>query len=176
MTWLSCDSFFAKAPVRGGTGTGPNPTDRAKQGVKRSLLVDQCGGPISTIVAPANVHDSKLLKPTLDASLLSLCTGTRNRTSHLCLDKGYDTPAVRDICEQHRVTAHIRRIGEESRKLRGHPTKTPRRWVAERTGAWYNQCRGLATRHERKAENYEGLCHLRNALIWCSRIGAEIGW
>jgi transposase len=87
LTWLSCDTVFAKAPVKGGTGTGPNPTDRAKQGVKRSLLVDQCGGPLAVIVAPANVHDSKLLENTLSSALVPRCTGAKNRTSHVCLDK-----------------------------------------------------------------------------------------
>jgi transposase len=77
---------------------------------------------------------------------------------------------------RHRVKGHIRRIGEETKSFRGHPTKAARRWVVERTGAWYNQCRGLATRYERKAENYLGLCYLRNALIWSTRIAAEIGW
>lgn len=45
---------------------GPNPTDRAKNGVKRSLLVEADGGPLSVIVAGANVPDYfKLLEDTL---------------------------------------------------------------------------------------------------------------
>src|SRR5688572_13493554 len=40
---------------------GPNPTDRAKMGVKRSLLVEADGGPLSVVVAGANVPDFKLL-------------------------------------------------------------------------------------------------------------------
>ena len=47
---------------------GPNPTDRGKAGTKRSLLVDGEGGPLSIVVAGANVHDAKLLEATLDAS------------------------------------------------------------------------------------------------------------
>ena len=46
---------------------GPNPTDRGKAGTKRSLLVDGEGGPLSIVVAGANVHDAKLLEATLDA-------------------------------------------------------------------------------------------------------------
>ena len=42
-------------------GVGPNPTDRGKAGVKRSLLVAGAGGPLSIVVAGANVHDAKLL-------------------------------------------------------------------------------------------------------------------
>ena len=46
---------------------GPNPTDRAKNGVKRSLLVEADGGPLAVVVAGANVHDTKLLEATLEA-------------------------------------------------------------------------------------------------------------
>ena len=51
----------------GGDLIGPNPTDRGKAGIKRSLLVDGQGGPLSITVAGANVHDAKLLEATLDA-------------------------------------------------------------------------------------------------------------
>jgi putative transposase len=33
---------------------GPNPTDRGKNGVKRSLLVEQDGGPLAVGIAGAN--------------------------------------------------------------------------------------------------------------------------
>ena len=39
---------------------GPNPTDRGKAGTKRSLLVDGEGGPLSIVVAGANVHETPL--------------------------------------------------------------------------------------------------------------------
>ena len=37
--WQAMDGVITKAPL-GGKKTGPNPTDRAKSGTKRSLLVD----------------------------------------------------------------------------------------------------------------------------------------
>ena len=46
----------------GEKGTGPNPTDRAKSGTKRSLLVDGKGVPLSVSVDGANRHDMKLTK------------------------------------------------------------------------------------------------------------------
>ena len=39
---------------------GPNPTDRVKKkGVKRSILVEADGGPLSVVIAGANVRDDK---------------------------------------------------------------------------------------------------------------------
>ena len=49
---------------------GPNPTDRAKNGVKKSLLVEADGGPLAIVVAGANVPDAKLLARTIEAIVL----------------------------------------------------------------------------------------------------------
>src|SRR5207237_2922862 len=49
---------------------GPNPTDRAKPGTKKSVVVDADGGPLGAVIAGANVHDTKLLADTLDAIVL----------------------------------------------------------------------------------------------------------
>jgi len=62
----SCRCSDGQSPL-GGDHIGPNPTDRGKAGVKRSLLVEAAGGPLGVIVAGANVHDTKLLASTLEA-------------------------------------------------------------------------------------------------------------
>ena len=91
---------------------GPNPTDRGKAGTKRSLLVDGEGGPLSIVVAGANVHDAKLLEATLDAIVVERPQPTEEEPQHLCLDKGYD-PSGRGAAAGHGYREHIRRIGEE---------------------------------------------------------------
>ena len=53
-----------------GEDVGPNPTDCAKNGVKRSLLAQKDGGPLPIVVAPANMPDAKLLAQTIDAIVL----------------------------------------------------------------------------------------------------------
>jgi hypothetical protein len=42
--------------------TGPNPTDRGKQRVKRSLLTETSGIPIAVVIDGANRHDMKLVR------------------------------------------------------------------------------------------------------------------
>src|SRR5215210_4597157 len=54
----------------GGDLIGPNPTDRAKPGVKRSILVEADGGPLAAVVAGANVPDAQLLEKTIEAVVL----------------------------------------------------------------------------------------------------------
>ena len=75
---------------------GPNPTDRAKNGVKRSLLVEADGGPLSVVIAGANVPDFKLLEATLDAVVVERPTPTEQAPQHLCLDKGVTTKRQRE--------------------------------------------------------------------------------
>jgi len=60
-SFCSMDGAITKAPL-GGELTGPNPTDRAKSGTKRSLLTDAHGIPLSIVVAGANRHDMKLTR------------------------------------------------------------------------------------------------------------------
>ncbi len=75
---------------------GPNPTDRAKNGVKRSILVEADGGPLSVVIAGANVPDFKLLEATLDAFVVERPAPTKEAPWHLCLDKGYDNAPARE--------------------------------------------------------------------------------
>ena len=121
---------------------GPNPTDRGKAGTKRSLLVDGEGGPLSIVVAGANVHDAKLLEATLDAIVVERPQPTEEEPQHLCLDKGYDNPSGRGAAAGHGYREHIRRIGEEKLDASGDKRYPARRWVVERTLAWLSKCRG----------------------------------
>lgn len=146
----------------GGEATGPNPTDRGKSGTKRSLLTDGQGVPLGVVVAGANRHDMKLVAATLEAIVVKrLEAGPQ----HLCLDKGYDYPQVRELVEQWGYTAHLRSRGEESGEKALIPGYRARRWVVERTHSWLNRFRRLLLRWEKNVGNYLGLLHLACAWI-----------
>jgi putative transposase len=110
--WQAADSAMGKARL-GGEEIGPNPTDRAKNGTKKSILTDRQGGPLSVVVAGANVVDAKLLDRTIEAIVVERPKPTKKKPQHLCLDKGYDNPTGEAAVEKHHYTGHIRRIGEE---------------------------------------------------------------
>ncbi len=145
-----------------GSATGPNPTDRAKLGVKRHVLTDERGVPLSAIITGANVHDKWMVAQTLDAVALRAPRGPR-RPTHLCLDKGYDYRDTEAAVRARGVVPHIRRRGENA--LLGCVRGKPRRWVVERTNAWHNRFRALLIRWERKAEHYLAMLHLACGLI-----------
>ena len=80
---------WARHPSVGGK-TGPNPTDRAKCGTKRSLLTDARGTPLSVVVAGANRNDHTVMGETLEAIPVARPQPSDEDPQHLCLDKGYD--------------------------------------------------------------------------------------
>lgn len=166
--WQAADGVMGKSRFDGDK-RGPNPTDRAKMGTKKHLLVEQDGGPLGLAVDGANVNDHKLLEPTIEAIVIER-PDPEEVVQHLCLDKAYDNKASTGVCEQAGYLAHVRRIGEEKLDQAGEKTHPARRWVAERTIAWLQKCRAILIRYDKKSENYEGLVQLACALLWFRRL------
>lgn len=163
--WQSADGALTKAPL-GGEQTGPNPTDRAKSGVKRSMLVDGAGIPLSIVVAGANRVDFKLLEQTIvEIELPRAVELGRELQEHLCLDAGYAYDEVRALEELFGYTLHIVPRDKEARELKQQVGKKARRWVVERTHSWLNRFRAILIRWEKKVANYLGLLHLACAFI-----------
>jgi len=162
--WQAMDGAITKAPL-GQEGTGPNPTDRGKKGTKRSLLTEGKGVPLAVAVEGANRHDMKLTEATLQAIMIERPEPSAEKPQHLCLDKGYDYPQIRELVEEWGYTAHIRTRGEEAEAKKRIPGYRARRWVVERTHSWLNRFRRLLIRWEKKVENYLAMLHFACAWI-----------
>lgn len=130
--------------------------------MKRHVLTDGRGVPLSVVTTAANVNDKWMVADVLDAVVLRGPRGPR-RPENLCLDKGYDYADAERAVRSRRIRPHIRRRGEAP--LLGCVNGKPRRWVVERTNSWHNRFRGLLIRWERKAENYLAMVHLACGLI-----------
>ncbi len=166
--WQAADGVMGKSRFCGGA-RGPNPTDRAKMGTKKSVLVEQHGGPLAVCIDGANVHDTKLLERTINAIVIER-PDPEQVIQNLCLDKGYDNPTGETACQAGGYVPHIRRIGEEKLDSDDQKTHPARRWVVERTIAWLQKCRALLIRYDKKAQNYQGLIQLACALLWYRRL------
>ena len=160
----SLDSISVRAK-RGGEQTGPSPIDRGKAGSKYHLLVDRQGVPLAVQLSAANVHDSKLLEPLVDA-VEPIRRPTREpgrprkRPAKLHGDKAFDYPHLRQALRQRGITPRIARRGVESSERLGR-----HRWIVERTQAWLVTFRRLAVRYDRQAVSVLAFLHLACALI-----------
>lgn len=148
-----------------GKKTGPNPTDRAKKGVKRSLLTEGSGVPVGLTIDGANRHDCKMTKATIKSIPVKRPKPTKKKKQGMCLDKGYDSGEVQDLVKAFGYTAHIRSRGEEAQAIKHEAGFKARRWVVERTHSWMNRFRRVLTRWEKKPENYLALLHFVCAII-----------
>jgi len=111
--WQAVDGVMTKAPFGKGA-TGPNPTDRAKSGTKRSMLTDGAGIPLPLVVDGANRHDCKLLGATLDGIVIARPEPDKAHLQHLCLDTtGYDYLVMRLLVRARGYLDHVRSRGEE---------------------------------------------------------------
>jgi putative transposase len=130
-------------PRWAGEKTGPNPTDRGKRGIKRSLLVDGRGTPLSVAVAGANINDHKLMRQTLETLATARPRPRPEAPQNLCLDKGYDYDEVRALAVEFAFTLPLRTRGEELRERVRHIGAKARRWVVERSFGWLSHWGGL---------------------------------
>lgn len=162
---------WAKRPWAEGE-TGPNRTDRAKRGVKRSVLTDGRGLPVAGVLDGASRveptgspdNDRTLMRETPDTIALPRPKVMPGRPQHLCLDKGYDPAEPREIAAEFGFTLRLRTRGEEAAAKR-HAGAKARRWVVERTHSWLNRFRAILIRWNKKPENYLALLHFAFGII-----------
>jgi transposase len=119
------------------------------------------------VVVPANTHDMKAAKDTLD----SVITQRPLKQQNLCLDKGYDYLEIEIESIKRRYIPHIRHRGENKELIKHGKYYPKRRWVVvERTNPWHNRFRKLLVRYEKKSENYMALVSLACCIIIYRRI------
>ena len=154
---------------------GPNPTDRGKCGVKKSVLVDREGGPLAAVLAGANVPDFRLLGATLDAIVPTRPTPTPAAPQELYADRGYDHWTCDAAATARGYTIRFARRAGGWFRVDAPPPPTPpqyreRRWIVERTLAWLSKCRALLVRYEKKAVNHLGFLMVACILLWYRRV------
>ena len=146
---------------KGGSLTGPNPTDRGKKGSKLHVLSDAEGMPLVVGVSAANVHDSQALQPLIAAvpAIRSRRGPRRRRPATLRADKAYQSAEHRTWLRGRGITPKLARPGIDSKERLGR-----HRWKIERTIAWLFGYRRLGIRYERKSTHFAAFLTLAAAL------------
>jgi transposase len=149
----------------GGVLTGKNPTDRAKKGTKRHLLVDGKGTPLAVRITGANRNESLEAMNLVDD--IPPIRGQRGRPRRkpkaLYGDRQYGTPRNQDGLKQRRIEDHL------ARQRTPHGSGLGKiRYVVERTLAWVGQARRLKIRYDKLPSIHRAFHLLQLARICCS--------
>src|SRR5215207_7504273 len=148
-----------------GALTGKNPTDRAKKGTKRHLLVDGKGTPLAIRLTGANRNESLEAMNLVDD--IPPIKGRRGRPRRkpkaLYGDRAYGTPRNQEGLKQRRIEDHL------ARQRTPHGSGLGKvRYVVERSLAWVGQARRLKVRYDRRAAIHRAFHLLQLARICCS--------
>jgi transposase len=148
-----------------------------KPGSRYHLAVDARGAPLAVRLSAGNEPENKHLLPLIDALL-----ARKIQPDQVWADRGYDSDELRDGLRQRAIEPVISKRRRSGQPIpEGTPTrevwrgrkrhlKTPdpnarQRWPIERTNAWLKAKRRIATRRDRKPDNYLAFLHLGMILI-----------
>jgi transposase len=121
---------------------------------------------LALLVAPGNRHDRVHALAAVDAvpRLRFRRRGRENRPTSLLADRGYDADWLRDALNERGIKPLI-----PQKQKRGtgriRDAQARHRWPIERTNAWLKAKRRIATRRDRKADNYHAFVQLGMILI-----------
>ena len=127
------------------------------------------------MLGSGNENEQRYLLPLLDA-----LAAADIRPGELWADRGYASRAHEQALQERRIRSRIsqpRRAGDplppgqpvrevwrgKKRRLKVADPQARHRWPVERTNAWLKSMRRIATRRDRKADNY--LAFLRLGMI-----------
>ncbi len=144
---------------------------------KVHLACDQQGRPLSVVITPGQRHESTQVTAVLDG-IRVLRPGERGRPrkrpSHVIADKGYSYPACRQLLRRRGIRHTIPERRDQRQRRATHPGRPPafdaatyrRRNVIERCVNKLKQWRGIATRYEKRAVNYQAMVVIAALVIW----------
>ena len=166
--------------LRGGGEKGGAQVARTilgRPGSRYHLAVDAHGAPLEIRLAAGNENERRHLLPLLDA-----LAERGIRPGELWADRGYASRTLEQALRERQIEPQI---SQPRRKDDPIPTDTPtrqvwrgrrrrlrtpdpqarHRWPVERTNAWLKAKRRIATRRDRKPDNYLAFLHLGMILI-----------
>jgi transposase len=129
------------------------------------------------VITPGHRHDSTQLGPVLDGIWVRRPGGRgrpRTRPDRLIADKGYSYPRCRQLLRARQIPHTIperrdqraRRASRPGRPLAFDTAIYARRNVVERCINRLKQWRGLATRYEKRAANYQAMVVIASIVLW----------
>jgi transposase len=158
------DSQTVKTTESGGP-RGFDPAKRMK-GRKRHLVTDTEGSLLVVQVHPADIQDNHGAVPLLKAARRAF-----RRLRHMFADRVYRGPKLLNaISDVGKWTIEIVTRTESV----GSFKPEPRRWVIERTFAWFGRCRRLAKDFEKTITSAEAWIMMASIRVLSRRLGRAL--
>lgn len=153
-----------------GGHTGPNPTDRRKNGCKRHLITDAAGLPLTLITTAANVPDGKMAITLLDAipPIRGPVGRPRFRPGIYQGDRAYGWKANIRATRERGVRSLLARPMDDTH---GSGLGKTRHFV-EGTLSWFNNHRRIRLCYERSNESFLAFNQLAAILICHRKLAA----
>ena len=151
-----------------GAQTGPNATDRGKNGSKRHVVCDGQGTPMALINTAANVHDSQQAIPLIDAipPIKLPGGGRRKRPNKAFGDRAYDAEAkIRQALRKRGIKPFVAKRNTDHGSGLGKY-----RCVVEGVFAWLFNFRRLRVRYEKRDDIHSAFLTIGCLLICWNRI------
>jgi transposase len=148
-----------------------------KPGSRYHLAVDANGAPLAVRLSAGNENEQRHLLPLIDALAAQAI-----RPAELWADRAYASQAIDQALRDRQIEPRIskpRRAGDpipqntptrevwrgRRRRIKTADPQARHRWPVERTNAWLKAKRRIATRRDRKADNYLAFLHLAMILL-----------
>jgi transposase len=159
----SIDSQSVKSSGNG----GPGGFDGGKKvnGRKRHILVDVLGLVLVLLVTPANVQDRDAAIPILMAAHATLTT-----LKHVWVDGAYNGEGIAKAEKDTGIKVEVVKHEEGHRGF----SVLPRRWVVERTNAWFGRFRILNKEYERSLASSRADVLLGMTMIMLRRLTVPV--
>lgn len=151
-----------------GAQTGPNPTDRGKNGSKRHLMTDGQGTPLAITHTGANVHDSQVAIALVDAvpPIKQPRGRPRKHPDEVLADRAYDAEEkIRKPLRARHIKPLIAKRNTEHGSGLGQY-----RYVVEAAFDWLFNQRRLRVRYEKRDDIHQAFLIIGCFLICWRRI------
>ena len=154
------DSRTLQSTPESGVGAGYDGAKRRK-GSKVHIAVDTLGQLLALHVTAASQQDRAAVAALAEA----VQEATRESVEFAWVDQGYTGTQAAEDAKQHGMRLEVVKLSEAKRGF----VLLPRRWVVERSFAWFARFRRLARDYERLSQTLAGLHWIAAVLLLLNR-------
>ena len=169
ITWTApAFGHISTLPRQKGEGDQALGRSRGGFGTKIHLRVEGQGKPVAFVLTPGQQHEASVFEELMtQGEVRRFGRGhLRIKPQRVCGDKGYSRRRIRAYLRRRGIRCTIPRKTNERRTGPFNRALYRQRNLVERTINRLKQLRRIATRYEKKAENYLAMLQIGSLLLW----------